>query len=57
MCGSDYLDNIKGVGFVIAINFFDSEYNELGKLEEYFQRKIQLKKNSYDLLPLGVDSF
>ena len=40
MCGSDYLDNIKGVGFVIAINFFDDDYDEIGKLKDYIKRKL-----------------
>ena len=39
MCGSDYLDNIKGVGFVVAINFFDNDYNEIDKLRDYILRK------------------
>ena len=57
MCGSDYLDNVRGVGFVVAINFFDDDYNEMEKLGQFVERKVQLGKRVYDLLPQSVDSF
>ncbi len=41
MCGSDYLDNIKGIGFMVALGFFDDEYNEFEKLEIFLSNKIK----------------
>ena len=36
LCGSDYLDNIKGLGLIVILSFFDDDYNEMLKLDNYF---------------------
>lgn len=50
-CGSDYLENIKGVGFLVALGFFDDDYNELEKLESFLENKIKWGHKIEKILP------
>lgn len=56
LCGSDYLENIKGLGLVVILEFFDDDYNEKGKLQDYFKKKITKGFSKSKLLPKNTKS-